>query len=194
MPPQEVSLTTFMDFMVKSGTPRVTCVHNAVSRYGDEYDPALDYWKQYRDAVVAMHRFRRDKSTLDGVADRVSEHKQENYAKACRTYRRFLGRKTVEWVDPPRATWSASGLAVRIKPELGLFIEGILYAVKLRARAHEPLKSVQAKAMCRLMQTTVEAGGEWRPMVLVCLRAAGTRAPSMMLGSTRCWKGRRPPS
>jgi len=39
----EISLTTFVDFVIASGTPRLTCVRNAKKQYGEYYQPAFDY-------------------------------------------------------------------------------------------------------------------------------------------------------
>jgi hypothetical protein len=46
-------------------------------------------------------------------------------------YQKFLGRKLVAWVAPPKATWSTGGIAVTINPELGLAIGGTNQVLKL---------------------------------------------------------------
>ncbi len=47
--PNRVSLTTFVDFVSKSGTPKITVVRRF--KRGDAYRPAFDFYKPVRDAM-----------------------------------------------------------------------------------------------------------------------------------------------
>lgn len=127
----EISLTDFVDFVVKAGTPKLTKVRQLKER-GD-YDPAGDFWKPLREAVVDFHRAGgQDKHRLDSVLVGLTDPKKRNrYPDAISGYKKFLGRKTFEWFNPPKTLWSAGGLDVRINPELGLIISGERHVILL---------------------------------------------------------------
>ncbi len=61
----KVSLTTFVDFVSKSGTPKITVVRRF--KHGDAYRPALDFYKPVRDAIVDVHEHARPNKALDEI-------------------------------------------------------------------------------------------------------------------------------
>ena len=50
----EISLTDFVDFVIKAGSPKLTKVRELFNR--GEYSPAFDYWKQLRDHIADTHQ------------------------------------------------------------------------------------------------------------------------------------------
>jgi hypothetical protein len=76
----EISLTEFVDFVIKSGTPKLTAVRHIKAMHADEYHPMRDYWKTLRDGIVEMHEQGQPKSALDDVVRRVTAaNKRQNY-------------------------------------------------------------------------------------------------------------------
>ncbi len=124
-----VSLTYFLDFVHKSGTPRLTVVRKFKNR--PEYDPAADYYKPLRNEIVRMHGVGDPKTVLDAFAATVHAKKKANYARAVAGYKKFLGKKDLAWFDPPTGKWSGGGIDVRVNPEVGLEINGVQYVLKL---------------------------------------------------------------
>ena len=127
----EISLTDFVDFVVKSGTPKLTKVRQVKDRV--QYDPAMDFWKPLRDAIIGHHKAgRTNKNDLDRIITGLTDKKKmRRYPEAVKGYKKFLGRKTLQWFDPAREIWTISGLDVRINPELGLAINGERHIIKL---------------------------------------------------------------
>ena len=127
----KISLTDFVDFVVKSGTPKLTKVRQLKNR--GEYSPATDFWRPLRKAIIDFHKKGdQNKKYLDKILRDLNDEKKKNrYPEAIIGYKKFLGRKKTQWFDPPKEEWSRSGLDVRINPELGLFINGERYIVKL---------------------------------------------------------------
>lgn len=79
----KISLTRFLDFAMKIGTPRITSLRDTKKQLADEYSPARDYYKQIRDAIIAHHRNGRSFSTIQNVATNVTnKSKQNNYRMA----------------------------------------------------------------------------------------------------------------
>ncbi len=50
----EISLTDFVDFVIKAGPPKLTKVREIKTRV--EYSPKLDFWKILRDGIRDFHR------------------------------------------------------------------------------------------------------------------------------------------
>ncbi|ACL03206.1 conserved hypothetical protein [Desulfatibacillum aliphaticivorans] len=127
----KISMTDFVDFVVKAGSPKMTKVRQVRDRGG--YNPAHDFWRLFRNDIVEFHQNGfRDKKRFDRLLGKLTDHKkQKRYPEAIKGYKKFLGRKNIEWFTPPKELWSHSGLDVRVNPELGLVINGDRFIIKL---------------------------------------------------------------
>ena len=105
---------------------------NALRKRG-QYNPATDYYKGLREAIVEFHTTgSKDPTILDrAVAEHAISHKGSKCPDRLSTYRRFLGRKNVEWFHPPKGEWRFEELVVRMNPELGLRWNGSCTVIKL---------------------------------------------------------------
>jgi len=128
----EISLTEFVDFVIKSGTPKLTEVRRIKRQHAAGYHPTRDYWCKMRDGIVEMHQRGLDKSALDAVVRLVDDtNKKNTYPTMAQAYKNFLGKKSVVWFEPVREVWTHDKLKVRVNPELGLKIDGEPHLVKL---------------------------------------------------------------
>ncbi|MBS1705305.1 MAG: hypothetical protein JST40_05485 [Armatimonadetes bacterium] len=127
----EISLTEFVDFIVKTGTSRMTHV-NSLRKRGP-YSPATDYYKGLREAIVEFHAAGSSDGTIleKAVSVHVSTHKGSKCPARLEAYRRFLGRKRVVRFAPPKSEWRFDELVVRLNPELGLNWNGTSTVIKL---------------------------------------------------------------
>jgi hypothetical protein len=150
-----ISLTDFVDFVISSGTPKLTKVGNIKNRR--EYQPAFDFWKPLRDGIVAFHRARsQNRRDLDRITSGVTDQKKSvRYPECIRAYKRFLGRKRVSWFAPPTGRWGPQDLTIRINPELGLNINGIPHVIKLYFKA-EPLSRRRVEIVLLLLQAALQ--------------------------------------
>jgi len=130
----EVTLTRFVDFVSKAGTPKMTVVKDW--KYRDDYSPATDYYKRIRDAIVEMHKRGRSTASLVSFAESLDDpKKRDSYIEIAKGYRRWVGKKTVTWFAPPSGLWSHAGLDVAVNPEIGLVINGTPHLLKLYFKA-----------------------------------------------------------
>jgi hypothetical protein len=136
-----ISLTDFVDFVVSSGTPKLTKVKTVMLR--GEYHPAFDFWKTLRDGIVEYHaRASGDKKHFDRLLESVSEGNRKSvYPTLVANYKSFLGRKTIIPGAPPRALWEHAGLEVRVNPELLLKINDKRHLIKLYFKADQLSKN-----------------------------------------------------
>ena len=170
MPPIEISLTTLMDFVGKTGPPRVTCVREAHARYATDYHPMMDFWRPLREAVAIAHQSGGTLATLDTLPGRVSERKREHYRNGVEGYRKFIRNRQIGWFQAASSLWSAHGLSVKINPELGLVIDGRAHHVKLYLRK-EPLQRPAAQSILYLLGQLPAGEHDATPLVLDVLRA-----------------------
>ena len=128
----EISLTEFVDFVIKSGTPKLTEVRKIKRQHAEGYHPSRDYWRKLRDGIVEYHQQERDGKFLDALHRGIpDQNKRNNYPVLVKAYKKFLGRKKFDWFEPAKADWQYADLCVRVNPELGLAIDGDDHLVKL---------------------------------------------------------------
>jgi hypothetical protein len=71
----EISLTDFVDFVVRSGPAKVTKVREIRER--GPYAPALDFWKPLREGIVSFHAAgSTDKRELDRILRGITDPKK----------------------------------------------------------------------------------------------------------------------
>lgn len=150
----EISLTTFVDFVIKSGTPRITCVRDAKRLYEQGYKPAFDFWKPLREAIIEMHREGLPKQALDRVCTNLTDRKKLSlYPLRIQAYKRWLGRKNIQWFGCEPKIWRSGDLKIRVNPELGLTIDGADYLIKLYFK-EDKLSKPRVDTMLFLIQNT----------------------------------------
>jgi hypothetical protein len=107
-----------------------------------DYKPAADYYKVLRDKIKEIHEDNLDKSkmyqSLEGIKN---ENKVEHFKTIIEGYRKWWGKKTFIWFNPPAAIYSKHGVNISINPELGLKIKGKPHLVKLYFKANPLLKN-----------------------------------------------------
>lgn len=152
----EISLTDFVDFVIKSGTPKLTKVRAIKNR--PDYEPAIDFWKQLREGLQAFHRTGGgDKAELDNIVSSLDNtRKIGRYSAAISGYKKFLGRKNIRWFRPPSDTWAFGDLAVKVNPELGLRIDGERHLVKLYFKDEAPTKN-RLEVVSEMMRLVLSA-------------------------------------
>jgi len=165
----EVSQTSFADFVLKMGLPKLTCAQSIRRQYERGYSPALDYYKKFRNTVRSTHRQHLPMISLgDALKSVANANKQANYELLGRGYTKFwssyLEPQSLQWCTAPVAAWTHGRVTVRVNPELAFRDERHNYLVKLYVK-DEPLTKPQVSVILHLMQLAL------RPVVLnpVCV-------------------------
>lgn len=153
----EISLTDFVDFTSASGTSKLTKLKQFKSR--PAYEPAFDFYKKVREGIIACHQAGDPRSHLDSHVGAVTDPKKiEHITAIIQGYKRWWGRKNLNWFDPSRTVYSESGVDIRINPELGLEIDGVPHIAKLYFKS-DKLSKTRVEVITHLMEKTL------RPMV-----------------------------
>lgn len=74
-----ISLTTFVDFSAATGAARLTSVRKAKAQYAEDYEPAHDFYKGLREAIVERFESGWDAKALRQALNTASSKKAENY-------------------------------------------------------------------------------------------------------------------
>ncbi len=145
-----ISLTDFVDYVSKVGGTKYTKVKNIFNR--EPYERAFDFWLPMREAIIDLHRNGQSKKELDKVLLNLTDRKKINtYPTLVKEYKSWLGRKEIEWFDPPYKKWNHEDLSIRLNPELGLDINGNLYVIKLHFKS-ESLSQQKADLILLLLK------------------------------------------
>lgn len=154
----DVSLTEFIDFMMKSGPAKMTKVKNVIQMRSTDYEPYMDFYKKIRDKIIEIHQEGLSKDVLDDLIESLTdEKKQLNYPRLVKGYQKFLGRKDVQWFTPPTSSWKDESLNVAINPELGLEIKKEKFIVKLYFK-QDVLDKYHADMILTLMKGALKEG------------------------------------
>jgi len=166
----EISLTEFVDFILKAGTPKLTVVKTVKKKHQDGYDPKTDFYKKLRDGIVRWHKDGKLKSELDLLATGVTDrNKQVAYPLLVAAYKKFLGRKNITWCGSQKDVWTFGDLVVSVNPELGLDIEGEKIAVKLYFKA-DPLTKARTATVHHMMQSVIKSATGVSTMAMLDVR------------------------
>ncbi len=151
-----VSLTYFIDFVFTTGSKRKTVVKNAMNP--KPYNPAQDHWKQLREGIISFHEKGNgsaEKSQLDEYYRKatVKHNKKDHYTQCIENYKKWLGRKSVEWFDPYSRAIGEGSVRINVNPELGLIENDNPILIKLFFKELEKkVRKEQAGVILALME------------------------------------------
>lgn len=152
----QISLTDFIEFVSKVGTTKFTKVKEIKNR--EPYHPNKDFWKALRDGIVNIHKNNLNKNKLDEIVTNLKDENKINlYPNVIKQYKSFLGRKKIEWIEPPVFDWVYSDMKVKLNPEIGLFIDDKPYIIKLYFKA-EPLSKSKIDLIILMMNKYLKSG------------------------------------
>lgn len=151
----EISLTDFIGFVNKMGNAKLNHVKSIKDR--PNYEPYMDFYKPLREAILRLHKKGQKKEVLDTVLEGLTDEKKRRcYPELIAGYKKFLGRKKLEWIKPPKKDWKIGGVTITVNPEIGLEEKkkngsSNFYIVKLYFK-DDALKKAQADQILTLME------------------------------------------
>ena len=149
----ELSLTDFVDVVMKSGTPKATKVSQIKQR--PSYHPAFDFYKPIRESIIESHQQNWSKKQFSVSAGATHDPKKKaNYPTVIQGYLKWLGSKQTIWFNPAKTTYNCSGVEVIINPELGLQFGGEQHLIKLYFK-DEKLQKNRADLILQMMEMTL---------------------------------------
>lgn len=173
----EISLTQFVDFVTKAGSPKLTVVRKIKQDHDAGYHPAKDFYKKLRDGIIKHHQLGKSPASLDALAAGVTDqNKVKAYPIIIQGYKKFLGRRNVTWVAPPKKLWEHGTLAVRVNPELGLGLDGQPYLIKMYWK-QEQLRKLEVPTIMHLLQLVLTSKKDPKTLGLLDVRRGRLLTP-----------------
>jgi len=154
-----ISLTQFVDFVVATGTPKLTRLKQIKRENAEKYEIWKDHWKILRDGIVDFHaKADGDRKFFDRLLAGVTkEEKRRTYEPLVTNYKRFLGRKTIDNLRPDHhITWKHKTLEVRVNPELRFMLNEREQVIKLYFKK-APLAKSRIDVILLLMKHALPA-------------------------------------
>lgn len=147
---EKVSLTYFVDFALRSGTPKIT----GVREYKERRDElSTDFYRSIRESILEMHRRGTCEAILDAtIAIQTDEKKRRIYPHVVAGYRKFLASGDKRWFEPPHGSIKLGDLEINLNPEVGFLIDRKPHLIKLYFR-QEPLSAKRAQMTLALLKT-----------------------------------------
>jgi len=125
-----LTFTDFMNIISRTGIQKANIIKEI--KYRPQYERAFDFYAPLRNHIIDVHKKGSPKRALDDVLSKiVHQAKRDNYPSMVDGYKRWWGRKAISWFDPISESYIAHDVAVRVRPELGLNIDGVPHLVKL---------------------------------------------------------------
>lgn len=155
---ERVSLTYFVDFVLKVGTPKLAGVKEFKEH---RYDHLTDFYKPLREAIIDMHEKARPERVLDEhLGTLTDERKRRIFPGLVEGYRKFLHTGSPKkWFTPPHTVLPIGDLEININPELGFEIDGKPWLIKTYFRG-EPLAQKRVNIVLGLINSAL---GPTRP-------------------------------
>lgn len=144
----KISLTDLVDIVSSAGVAKANKVKRIKNR--PPYKPEYDYYKKFRNGVSSIHKKGEGKSALDDILAKVGGNKIAAYEELVKGYRKWWGRKSLEWIDIDKKVWSSRNIEVNINPELCFGANGITHIVKLYMKT-DPLSKKKVDLVSHLL-------------------------------------------
>lgn len=144
-----LSMTQFADIVSVNGTPKVTKVKELKER--DKYEPARDFYRPIREHIISIHKNNGSKKDLDRIMGQITDKKKlSSYPEIIQGYKKWWGSNAMNWIEPPRGSYMASGIEIAINPDIGFKSSNGLCFIKLYFNA-DPLSKTKASIITNLM-------------------------------------------
>ena len=151
---EKVSLTYFVDFVLKVGTPKLSGVKEFKEH---RYDHLTDFYKPLREAIIDMHEKGKPVRALDDFLGTLADdRKRRIFPGLVETYKSWL-KPGMKWFTPPLTTLPVGDLEININPELGFEIDGTPYLIKTYFRG-EPLAQKRVSTVVGLISSALGPG------------------------------------
>ncbi len=144
----QISMSTFADFASKSGPAKATVVRQWKNK--PPYSPALDFYKDIREALPDFCRKNITEERLAEIASEASSKKRSHYKEVLEGFRSWKEAKSGTWKEPVNADWTCGDVVIKTNPEIGYEEDGITYYVKLYFKSQK-IKKYQADVYLELM-------------------------------------------
>lgn len=150
-----ITLTDLVDIVSTSGTSKATKVASVKRR--PPYDPRFDFYKPFREHLIALHTSGGPKEQVGRVLDGLTDSKKKAaYPELVKGYITWWGRKRMQWFNPPIGIHTGSDVEIRVNPEIGLLVNDVPYVIKLYLKSGR-LTKTHSDIVLHLMEKSLRS-------------------------------------
>lgn len=147
-----LSLTDFLTIVSAGGTAKASKIRQVKKR--PSYQPAFDFYRDVREHIKDVHANGLPKKSLNNALVGLNKKKVGHYTAVVHGYSKWWGRKNLAYFQAQKAQFVQAGVAVNVRPELGLSINGTPHLIKLYFKG-TPLTSAKAAIIAHLMEQSL---------------------------------------
>lgn len=142
----------FSDIATSAGIPKVNKIKK--EKHRPPYQPAQDFYKQLREAIIECHENTLGLPHIIKVANNCpNPERRPKYQSLAKGYVKWAKSIGGSWIKPSRRKFLSSGVEIVVNPELGLSNGSSEMLIKLYFN-QEALTQTRANFMLALMAAT----------------------------------------
>lgn len=153
MEDNKISLTDFIESVKRTGTKKISLIHQIVNREG--YSRKRDFYGIVRDFIskkIKSGNTDLTRQEINKMVEGVNPKKQNHYSTILKGYNKFLKlNPSTKLFIPSRYSWKCPELKISVNPEVGIESSGKMKLIKLHFKS-ERLKKESADIILTLMR------------------------------------------
>lgn len=151
---QKVSLTSFIDYVLKAGSSKRTVARKIHREINEPYKHVEDYYKQLKDALVEGLEQGNLEKALDTACGAVPKNKVQNYETLRAGILASIKPKLrTDFFAPKKLKFIRNGVEISLNPEIGLKVKGKQTVIKLYTKAEKLSNDRIGTLLCMLRKT-----------------------------------------
>lgn len=145
-----IFMKEFSSIATTSGTQKISKIKKEKNK--GPYHPAQDFYKIIRESIIdALKKDLGIEHILKTADEYDNEKRKPAYKLIAKNYKKWMGKKEVSWINPPRGKYEFSSSTIILNPELGFnYDDDVTRVIKLYF-AEEKVSQNRANYMIYLM-------------------------------------------
>ena len=175
-----VPVAAFADYVVAAGPARPELVRQIQARQIAPYNPATDFYRGFRKAIVDGRRVGDDRAVLEAAIANAHEKKKASFRRLTGRWLDLLDGPFAggTWTDVQTARWTPTDLGIKVSPIVGLSYPDGCRATVFIHFAAPVLRPEVVRAELRVMEFAAEDTGSDAIPVLVELQRGVVHRPT----------------
>jgi len=148
---KHVGFTKFLDFTAQTGSAKAASALAAFYQSGNMQTSRTHYYENLREALIAAERSGKYTDWEQFIASQKEDAQEFIRDALIKFYKWKSNYTSAAWYEPPKQIWALQEFDVNINPEIGLILDGEIYAIKLYLN-NKKLSNLKAQAGGLIMQ------------------------------------------
>jgi hypothetical protein len=148
---KHVGFTKFLDFTAQTGSAKAASALTAFYQSGNMQNSRTLYYENLREALITAERSGKYTDWEQFVGEQKDDAQELTRDALIKYYKWKSNYTSAAWYEPPKQIWALPEFDVNINPEIGLILDGEVYAIKLYLN-NKKLSNLKAQAGGLIMQ------------------------------------------